>query len=397
MDTGISIDSLIARLRSIQKEAPGDRYSRRRLYDATQAMAAELEDPIDSIYRIGFAPLQLAMAKLGSNLGLFELLQTSRVPLKTDVLAEKTGVDFVLLRRILRYLASVGMIEETETDTFGASKLTSNLTNPQAKASLGWFLDLCAPALNKIPDFLAATNYHNPSDGLNSAFHMGHDTTEHPFAFIMKHPYHLENMNKWMSFQREGCNQWLDRFDFKAEVCHGGDVVPEEPLFVDIGGGIGHQCRLFQERLPDISGIGRIILQDQSHVLEQALPLPNAQKMSYDFWTPQPVKGARAYYMRGILHDWGDAQCVEIIRQIIPAMSTNSVLLVDEMVLPEARAHWLATHMDLAMLGLAAAMERTKRHWESLLDAAGMRILGIHEYNKEFGDSILVAVPKVIK
>ncbi|KAL9081042.1 MAG: hypothetical protein Q9157_000358 [Trypethelium eluteriae] len=332
-------------------------------------MAAELEDPIDSIYRIGFA--------VCSNLGLFELLQTSRVPLKTDVLAEKTGVDFVLLSkttlfflspqklkagkgRILRYLASVGMIEETETDTFGASKLTSNLTNPQAKASLGWFLDLCAPALNKIPDFLAATNYHNPSDGLNSAFHMGHDTTEHPFAFIMKHPYHLENMNKWMSFQREGCNQWLDRFDFKAEVCHGGDVVPEEPLFVDIGGGIGHQCRLFQERLPDISG-------------------------------------ARAYYMRGILHDWGDAQCVEIIRQIIPAMSTNSVLLVDEMVLPEARAHWLATHMDLAMLGLAAAMERTKRHWESLLDAAGMRILGIHEYNKEFGDSILVAVPKVIK
>ena len=53
--------------------------------------------------------------------------------------------------------------------------------------------------------------------------------------------------------------------------------------------------------------------------------------------------------------------------------------------------------MDFAMLGLAAAMERTLEQWRLLLDGADMQLLRICEYNEETGDSILVTVPKAKK
>ena len=44
--------------------------------------------------------------------------------------------------------------------------------------------------------------------------------------------------------------------------------------------------------------------------------------------------GARAYYLRYVLHDWIDAQCVQMLKGIAAAMTPESVILVDEMVLP---------------------------------------------------------------
>lgn len=49
---------------------------------------------------------------------------------------------------------------------------------------------------------------------------------------------------------------------------------------------------------------------------------------------PGLFPGARAYYLRNIMHDWPDDKCVIILQQIMKAMNKKSVILIDDMVIP---------------------------------------------------------------
>lgn len=75
-------------------------------------------------------------------------------------------------------------------------------------------------------------------------------------------------------------------------------------------------------------------------------------------------------------------------------MTSESVILIDEMVLPNTRANWRATQLDIAMLTCLAARERTSKQWHELVEMAGLRIEKIYQYTEEIQDSILVVVPK---
>lgn len=82
--------------------------------------------------------------------------------------------------------------------------------------------------------------------------------------------------------------------------------------------------------------------------------------MAHDFFTPQPVKGARAYYLHSVLHDWNDDDCVRILEALKPAMNKGySTVLINELVVPSQQAEWPVTSMDHLMLVLGAMRERT--------------------------------------
>lgn len=93
------------------------------------------------------------------------------------------------------------------------------------------------------------------------------------------------------------------------------------------------------------------------------------------------------------MHDWPDEQCVQILQNIIPAMGTESMILIDEMIIPSSGAHWRATQLDMTVMSSLAALERRKTQWQYLLHAAGLRIVDIYTYTEELQDSIIVAVP----
>lgn len=106
------------------------------------------------------------------------------------------------------------------------------------------------------------------------------------------------------------------------------------------------------------------------------------------------LKGARVYYMRNILHDYPDERCVNILHQIMPAMTQDSAILIDEMVMPIKGAHWHATSLDLLMMATLASLERTEDHWRALLDSAGLKMVKIWTYNVNVGKSIIMARPR---
>lgn len=79
---------------------------------------------------------------------------------------------------------------------------------------------------------------------------------------------------------------WLDTYPYKEKL-QGLD--PEQPAFVDLGGGIGHQSIELREKLPELKN--KIILQDIPQTLEHAIKHPGVEIVVQDFFQPQGTKG----------------------------------------------------------------------------------------------------------
>jgi demethylsterigmatocystin 6-O-methyltransferase len=251
--------------------------------------------------------------------------------------------------------------------------------------------ELISPSFMAFPRFLRENGYKNPTDPSNCPWHLGHQTTESPFAWLQSHPQAMDYFLPWMATNREGLSIFLDAYPYRD---HLQNTNSEVPLFVDIGGAMGHQTTEAKKRIADIPG--RVVLQDLPPVIEQVKDnlIAGVEAMPYDFFTPQPVSGARIYYMRNILHDWPNDKCKEILQNTASAMTPDSVLLIDDMVLPEVGAPWRATQLDMAMITCLAATERTESQWRDLFEESGMKIVKIVQYSEECQECVIAIVPK---
>ena len=60
--------------------------------------------------------------------------------------------------------------------------------------------------------------------------------------------------------------------------------------------------------------------------------------------------GARAYHLRGVLHDWPDHQCKVILERTIAAMEKGySKMIINEKILPNKGVSPVAAQVDLAV------------------------------------------------
>lgn len=168
--------------------------------------------------------------------------------------------------------------------------------------------------------------------------------------------------------------EWFETFPVEAKL---GNVDPSQTLLVDIGGGIGHDLVIFKNRFPNLSG--KLILQDLPTVVEAARDLPTGiEAIGYDFFNPQPVTGAKVYYLRTVLHDWPDQQARKILAPIRAAMSDEySILLVNENILPDEKVSLYAAELDLHMMAAFSSLDRTLGQFKELLDSAGFDVVGV--------------------
>lgn len=73
---------------------------------------------------------------------------------------------------------------------------------------------------------------------------------------------------------------------------------------------------------------------------------------------------------------------------------TESLILIDDVVLPEQNTPWQVAMMDIGMMASLGGIERTKDDWVELLDCAGLKLVGVHKYDEVKHHSIVSAVPK---
>lgn len=68
-----------------------------------------------------------------------------------------------------------------------------------------------------------------------------------------------------------------------------GEEEREKVLFVDVGGGIGHQAVAFREKYNGLKG--RVVLEDIPQTLEHAIQHPGVEVVVQDFFQPQAIQG----------------------------------------------------------------------------------------------------------
>lgn len=197
----------------------------------------------------------------------------------------------------------------------------------------------------------------------------------------------MQSLGHLMALQRPAV--WVDHFPVLEEL--GDFAAADKTLMVDIGGGFGQQSKALRARFPDLPG--RVVVQDIAQTLCAATPAERIQFAAHDFFEPQPVQGAKFYYLRHVLHDWPDEQCVKILRQVVAALAPHSRILIDEVVVPDAGVPWQAAFMDLLMMDSLGGIERTRAEWDELMEQAGLRAVHTYPYGDK-GQAILVAVPK---
>lgn len=104
------------------------------------------------------------------------------------------------------------------------------------------------------------TNYKNPVDELHTAFQDAWKTPLHPFQWFGENTAHLAYFNDYMALRRQPQISWLSVYPVARKVGNWNAEDMSRVIYVNIGGGIGHQCKQFKEKYPDLPG--RVILQD---------------------------------------------------------------------------------------------------------------------------------------
>lgn len=152
--------------------------------------------------------------------------------------------------------------------------------------------DLFFPIGACLMDYMRATGFHQfpakPDE--KSPFEYAHKSGF--FEFLEKDREQRKYFDDFMSIRREGLVVWHETYPMADQLGPGADTDPEAVMLVDVGGGWGHDLKSFLKAHPGLSG--RLILQDLPIIIDQVQSGSDSngiELMSYDVFTPQPVKG----------------------------------------------------------------------------------------------------------
>ncbi|RDW58540.1 uncharacterized protein DSM5745_11231 [Aspergillus mulundensis] len=375
--------SLIAAEKS-SSQPSADEATRHRLISSLQQSAEDLETPSDTVLRYVNAGRQTALVCIGADLGIFKSLTESETPLSCKQLAESTMADPLLVSRIMRYLVANRLVGETGPDQYVASKKTLVFGDPCIEQAMRFVHAVSNRAFQALPEFLKETGYQNKPQ--RSAFQKGLGTELELYPWLKQDPDMLKSFQAAMRLSKD--TNGLSVMPFHSAVSSGRHSV----IFVDIGGNIGHQAAEVLSQHPELAG--QIVVQDLGEVIKSAPVMKGIQWMEHSFFDIQPVKGAKYYYLRAILHNWDDDHAVQILANIVPAMSAESLVAIDEVVVPDKDAHCWPAGLDLQMYTIFGTMERTALQWDSILDRAGLRVVAVKRYAPVMQSSVIFAAAK---
>ena len=235
---------------------------------------------MEAIALIISKPALSAHCKIAVEVKLFQHLKDAgEVGLSADDLARKTGV------------------VSFSNDRFLGSNLSDGLAAENYQKSIDFCYDVARPSFNRFPDFFKKADYKSPTSPTDGPFQMAHGTQLPFFPWLEATPPHLDEFGNFMSAYRAGKANWFDPgfYPVADRLIEGFNPANNEVLLVDVGGGRGHDVQQFVAQYK--AQPGKAVLQDLEPVIasiqdKNKLPFDSTV---HDFFTPQPIKAARAY------------------------------------------------------------------------------------------------------
>lgn len=140
----------------------------------------------------------------------------------------------------------------------------------------------------KATKYFSEAGWHCPTDPRDGLVQYAFQTKLTIFEYMSSNPRILKDFNTFMGNTMGARKYWTNWFPVQERLLDGAKE--ESPLLVDVGGGKGHDVIDFQAKYPQ--GKRRLVLQDLAAVTDGLADLGRAvERMTYDFFTDQPVKG----------------------------------------------------------------------------------------------------------
>ncbi|KAF5007202.1 hypothetical protein FDECE_6464 [Fusarium decemcellulare] len=377
-----AVPNLVEDIKVLSKNLEaGSENVRHELFLKARSLVQSLQTPRELMLQHTWADPGLNAALISCvDIGLWKLMVKNGIDTsqKVDDLARTLEVDPVLLGRLMRHVCAMGHLEEMKQDEY-------KLTNFSKSLSLdvigdGYLALFRFGGIGRSPiefyKFLHETKWQNPVDAAHTAMHASYNTDQ-PNCFEYLRFIDLgPHTNHHMGGYRQGRLPWMHPSVYPVEktLFPGADNSPDAPLVVDVAGGLSHDINEFKKFYPNHPG--KLILQDLPVVINDVRGIDSSiELMGHDFLTEQPIKGARAYFMHSIMHDWPDHVCRKILAPLAQSMKPGySKLLIFECVIPKTGAYWEATAGDILMMTQLSAVERTEDHWHQLIEGIGLNL-----------------------
>ncbi|XAR59872.1 hypothetical protein NMG60_11015869 [Bertholletia excelsa] len=330
--------------------------------EKTRETSAEEEEQAQlKIWKYAFGFSDIAAVKCAIDLGLADVLENHQGPMPLSDLSSAVGCNPSALHRIMRFLVYRGVFIEAPTNQgskgYAQTPLSRLLTN--GERSLAAMVLFQATPVMLAPWLRLSGRVRAGGGPAFDAVH-GKDV----WAYAATNPDHSKLLNDAM-----GCDA---RVAVAAIVEGCPELLRGLNTVVDVGGGDGSTLRLLVQAFPGVRGINF----DLPHVVSEAPACVGVEHVGGNMFHSVPK--ADAAFMKWVLHDWGDEECIQILRQCREAVPKDKgkVIIVDAVIHEDGEEddnlEYVRLMLDMAMMAqTTAGKERTLKEWEIVLKEAG--------------------------
>lgn len=308
-------------------------------------------------------------------LGLLD--RVGEEPTAAEDVADALDLDPDNTYRLLRALASLGVLDETEGRRFSLTPV-GTLFEPGTPFHALTRLTH-APAVRAAWDHLPDIVRDGGPHGFQREF--GRSIFEHGAEDPAFGALFNEAMTSSSAVQTRWTLDALEAYDLSrfGRVC-------------DVGGGHGHLLASLLAENPHLDGT---VLERPGVIAEEdvlwAARLGVEDRCDFVAGDMlEAVPPADAYFLKRILHDWTDDECVRILENVRESSPSDGRVFVVERVVPGPESPHPAKLHDVNMMAVAGGRERTLDEYEALLERAGWEL--VEEWKPSAGTISVIEV-----
>jgi hypothetical protein len=301
----------------------------------------------------------------GVELNLFEQMSLTHATSAAAV-SDGLGTDCNMLYRLMRALASLGLLVENDHNEFLVTPLGSLLKEADPNSMRAMVL------LEEGQQHYAAWKYL-PSlvrEGLPDGFEREYGCS---WVEYMQHDAGYRE-----TFQRAMTSYSL--IDAQALIVALGESGTDvQGLIVcDVGGGDGSLVGQILQEFSTAQGIV-FDLPEVCANLERYTTNSMSERIEHiggNMFESIP-EGASLYLMKNILHDWSDDECVQILQRTSLAAKQSALLCIAELVVPLPQQSHFSKIFDIQMMCVSSGKQRTEAEMCELLQRGGWKLNSI--------------------
>ncbi len=300
-----------------------------------------------------------------------------------EILAHETKAHTSSLRRLLRSLSSLGLVNEIEQDQFALTPLGDELRTGRPNSLRGLAL------------MFGGERAWQSWGGLLHSVLTGESATQHiygmgSFEYLAARPQEAAIFNAAMSdLTRRTAQAVVAAYDFSRF-----------GAIVDLGGGDGTLMSVILAATPKPRGVVFDLPNGNAEAAQHLAAAGLTERcgvIAGDFFRSVP-SGADAYILKSVIHDWDDDRSVVILKNCRNAISPIGKLLLVERVMPErmeaSEFHQRMAMFDMNMLAMPGGRDRTEAEFRALFSATRFALERILPLPDFVGLSLLEAVPR---